>query len=159
MTEKKQGRGPHLRYAAFVGSLIAAGGLTAACDLPPDAPDAQYGGVCVSHVTGMRVDDDQCGDWDATGFYDGGPTGNYMVWYPITSTYDVPAVGQRLTGTPPLRVASGTPIAKGVPTAGASAKAGGMAAIQRGGFGIKSGTSGGTGGKAAAGARGGSGGS
>jgi hypothetical protein len=160
MTRKMQGYGPTLRYAAAIGGLIATGGLTTACDMPADAPDAKYGMVCVSHDSGNRVNDDQCpedriGD---DGYYDGGPHGMYAVWYPIGTTYDVPPVGGHLTTNPPLRVAKGTPIARGVPKEGASAKAGGMSSIQRGGFGVKSGSAGGKAG-AAAGKAGGSGGS
>lgn len=153
-----QGRGDRLKYTACVAAMILAGGpLLSACDALTaldDTPDAQRGGVCASHVTGQRVDDSQCGDWDSDGFYDGGPTGNYMTWYPVNYGGDVPAVGQRVTGGT-TRVPTGTPVAKGIPVAGSSAKAGGMAAIQRGGFGVKSGTSGGTGAKSAAGAVGG----
>jgi hypothetical protein len=155
---KKQGA----RYASYVATVIAAIGTTSACDAMTEAsaPDAQYGMACISHVTHNRVEDDQCpedlvGD---DGFYDGGPVGNYTVWYPVGTTYTVPAVGQPLTGTPPLRVAKGAPIARGVPKEGATAQSGGMSSIKRGGFGIKSGSVGGKAG-AAAGKAGGSGGS
>lgn len=161
---KKQGRGDRLKYAASIAGFAALGGIPlSACDGAWDtasAPDAQYGLVCVSHDTGNRVDDDQCpedriGD---DGFYDGGPHGSYATWYPIISTYDVPAVGGHVNNAPPLRVAKGAPIARGVPTTGSSAKAGGMQAVQRGGFGVRSGSVGGKAGAGAA-AKGGSGGS
>uniref|UniRef100_UPI003F4966BB hypothetical protein n=1 Tax=Amycolatopsis sp. CA-096443 TaxID=3239919 RepID=UPI003F4966BB len=119
------------------------------------SPDTEAGGVCVDKATGVRIDDARCGAWDDRGWYDGPDT--YMTWYPANYAGDVPAVGQRATGGV-RRVASGTPIAKGVPASGASAKSGGMTAIQRGGFGKGAGTSGGAGAKAASG-KGGSGGS
>lgn len=147
---KKQGRGDRLKYAASIAGFAALGGIPlsaiSACDGAWDTadaagPDARYGLVCVSHDTGNRVDDDQCpedriGD---DGFYDSGPHGSYATWYPVISTYDVPAVGAHVNNSPPLRVAKGTPIARGVPKVGASAKSGGMAGVTRGGFGVHSG--------------------
>lgn len=165
MTRKMQGRGPRLRYAASIAGLAALGGipLSACGDMwdTADAPDAKYGMVCVSHDTGNRVEDDQCPEDKIAddGYYDSGPHGMYAVWYPVGTTYDVPSVGGHLTTNPPLRVAKGTPIARGVPKEGATAKAGGMSGITRNGFGVKAGGAGGKVGAGAAGKAGGSGGS
>ncbi|MET9260358.1 hypothetical protein [Amycolatopsis sp. NPDC004079] len=143
------GRGPVLGCTAMVAGVLLSG-----CGVF-GAPDAEAGGVCVDKATGSRVEDSRCGDWDDRGWYDG--PGSYMVWYPTSYAGDVPAVGQRAVGGT-RTVASGTPLAKGIPVSGASAKSGGMSGLQRGGFGKASATSGGTGAKAASG-RGGSGGS
>jgi hypothetical protein len=150
----KQGRPQTLRYTAYVAGLFLLGGpALSACD-SFDSPDAQYGGVCVDQVTQQRVDDNDCGDWDDSGVYSGGPGyhgyshGTYMMWYPVTYGGSVPSIGQRATGGTKT-VPSGSAVAKGIPQAGAAANSGGMKSITRGGFGAKSGTSGGTGAKAA----------
>jgi hypothetical protein len=107
--------------------------------------DAQYGAVCVSESTGVRLDDDACGDWDDEG--QGSVSGTYFMWFPTGGPGYIPPVGQPLPPNAPgvRKVPSGAPIAKGIPKTG-----GQMSAIQRGGFGVKSGTSGGTGAKAGA---------
>jgi hypothetical protein len=134
-------RGPHLRYVPLVAAMLLA---TSACDAL-DSPNAEYGGVCVDEKTQQRLPDDRCGDWDDAGDYHGG--GTYMMWFPMSYGGDVPGVGQRAYGGT-RTVPGGKALAKGVPSAGATAKSGGMSTIQRGGFGVKAGTSGGTGAKA-----------
>jgi hypothetical protein len=118
--------------------------LLAAID-DEEAQDAQYAGVCVDRATEQRVDDSRCGDWDGEGVFDSG--GTFMMWFPMNYGGDVPGVGQRAYGGT-ARVPSGAPVAKGVPATGATKAAGGMAGVQRGGFGAKAGTSGGSGAKA-----------
>lgn len=138
---KRQTRIPALRYVPLVAAVL----LTASgCDVFED-PDAEYGGVCVDEVTQQRVDDDRCGDWDDSGHYHGG--GTYMMWFPMTYAGDVPGVGQRAYGGT-RTVPAGKPVAKGIPAQGATKASGGMTSVQRGGFGVKAGTSGGTGAKA-----------
>lgn len=149
MRRRLVGRGPVLGYTSVVAGIVLSGCAAFG------APDAEYGGICVDKVTQQRLDDSRCGDWDDRGVFDG--AGSYLLWYPMSYGGDVPAVGKRAVGGV-RSVPSGAPVSKGVPSSGASAKSGGMTAIQRGGFGRASGTSGGTGAKAAS-AKGGSGGS
>jgi hypothetical protein len=122
--------------------LVAAALLTlAGCDAF-DPPNAQYGGICVDQVTEERIDDDRCGDFDDEGHASN--SGTFFMWVSTSSDHMVPARGQRVPATIGSRtVPSGTPLAKGVPTAGGS-----MASISRGGFGVKAGTTGGYGSKA-----------
>lgn len=151
------GRGRYVGWAVAgtTGMLILTG--CSALNAMDTTPDAQYGGICEDDRTGMRIDDNYCGDWgdDGLGYYPGGYGGyagpTRMMWYPGDYAGDVPAVGQRATGAV-RTVPKGAPIAKGMPSTGSTAKSGGMGAIKRGGFGAKAGTSGGSGAKSAAGA-------
>ena len=130
-----------LRYVPLVAAaLIATGG----CDAF-DPPNAQYGGICVDQVTEERIDDDRCGDFDDEGHASN--SGTFFMWISTSSDHMVPARGQKVPATIGSRtVPSGTPVAKGVPTAGGS-----MTSISRGGFGVKAGTAGGIGSKAGGG--------
>lgn len=127
-----------LRYVPLVAAaLLASGG----CDAF-DPPNAQYGGICVDQVTEERVNDDRCGDYDDEGR--SSHAGYFFMWISTSSNHTVPALGQKVPATIGSRtVPSGTPLAKGVPTAGGS-----MTSISRGGFGVKAGTTGGYGSKA-----------
>lgn len=87
-------------------------------------------------------DRDRCGDYDDEGNAD--HSGHFFMWISTSSNHTVPALGQKVPATIGSRtVPSGTPLAKGVPTAGGS-----MTSISRGGFGVKAGTTGGYGSKA-----------
>lgn len=154
----RPGWGQGGRYAGWV--VLGSAGLLAlsGCAALDTTPDAQWGGVCEDDRTHVRIDDRYCGDWDddGLGYWPGGYGGysgpTRSMWYPVDYGGDVPAVGQRITTGAVATVPKGAPVARGVPTAGASAKSGGMSGIKRGGFGVKAGTSGGSGAKAAAGA-------
>lgn len=129
--------GRSLRYVP----LVAAALLAAGCDVL-DPPDAQYGGVCVDQVTEQRIDDSRCGDYDDEG--NGSGSGSYFMWISTSSGHQVPPYGQKVPASIGSRtVPAGAPVAKGLPASGGS-----MAAIQRGGFGAKSATTGGIGAKA-----------
>lgn len=158
MTRRLQGRMGALGYAGVAGALFLLSGC-ADWDLDEEAPDAQYAAVCVDQATGNRLDDDRCGDWDDDGV--GHAAGTYFLWMPMSSgNAYLPPVGQHIPpGTPMVRtVPPGTPVAKGAPTTG-----GKVSDVQRGGFGVKSGTAGGSkagaAGKAGSGSGGKSGGS
>lgn len=96
-------------------------------------------------MTELRIDDSQCGDYDEQG--NGGGSGSYFMWISTNTAHQVPAHGQKVPPSIGSRtVPAGTPIAKGLPAHG-----GPMTAIQRGGFGAKSATTGGIGAKAGSG--------
>ena len=150
-----QGRMGKLMFVPFVAVFAAA---VAACNMPVDAstdepPDAQYAGICADK-NDIRVDDSRCGDYDDEGFL-ASSDGLHYVWMPMNynnGNYAVPPTGSyayQFIGKDKAvnRVPKGTPIAKGVPSKGAPS----MSAIQRGGFGIKSGTTSGIGAKASSG--------
>jgi hypothetical protein len=149
-----QGRMGKIMFVPFVAAFAAA---VAGCDVnwdeSDDAQDAQYAGICVDK-NDMRVDDNRCGDYDDEGFLSSND-GMHYVWMPMSyngGNYQVPGVGSyayQFVGRDKAltKVPKGTPIAKGVP----AKPSGTMSSIQRGGFGIKSGTTGGIGGKAIAG--------
>ena len=125
-----------LRYVPALAALLIAAG----CSALDSTPDARYAGICVDPTTNQRVDDDRCGDFDDQG----GTSGGFFFMWIDMSTYhgDVPAVGRPVPRTiGSRRVPAGTPIAKGVPRQGGS-----LAGIQRGGFGVKAGSTGGSGG-------------
>jgi len=159
-----QGRMGKIMFVPFVAAFAAA---VAGCDIdnwdldePSESPDAQYAGICVDK-NDMRIDDSFCGDYDDEGLLSSAD-GTHYVWYPMSysnGNYQMPPVGgyaYQFVGKDKAmtKVPKGTPIAKGIP----AKPSGNMSSIQRGGFGIKSGTTGGIGAKAAAG-KGGSGGS
>lgn len=150
MSRRLQGRGPVLGFAGAAGALFLLTGCGINWDLDEpseDAPDAQYAAVCMDQRTGARLDDDACGDWDDDGL--GHTAGTYFLWMPMSaSNASIPSVGGRFSGRPPTvtRIPRGTPVAKGAPKTG-----GQVAAVQRGGFGVKSGTAGGSKAGAAAG--------
>lgn len=143
------------RRVVAVGVLAVVGGAIAAVLLAnAGSPDADMMGLC-SNAANERIDDDQCGDWDENGnALTPALPGNYFMWVD-TRAYSgqVPPVGQRITigsrNLPKDRAA-----AKGAPKTG-----GNVAEIQRGGFGVKSGSVGGakSSGGSAGGAKGGSG--
>lgn len=142
-----QGRIGALGFAGAAGALF----LLTGCGIDWNAeydddgnlistPDAQYAAVCMDQRTGTRLDDDACGDWDDEGI--GHNAGTYFLWMPMSATNaTIPPVGGRFTNRPPTvtRFPPGAPVSKGAPKTG-----GGVGAIQRGGFGIKSGTAGGS---------------
>jgi hypothetical protein len=143
-----------LGYAGAAGALF----LLTGCGIdwnaeydddgnPIVTPDAQYAAVCMDQRTGNRLDDDACGDWDDDGI--GHTAGTYFLWMPMSaSNAYIPPVGGHFTGQTPAvtKVPKGTPVAKGTPKTG-----GQVGAVQRGGFGVKSGTAGGSKAGAAAG--------
>lgn len=161
MQGRRPGWGAGGRYAGWVvlgsAGLLALSGCTA-MQAMDTTPNAQWGGICEDDRTGMRIDDQYCGDWgdDGAGYWPGGYGGytgpTRSMWYPVDYDGDVPAVGQRVTTGAVRTVPKGAPVARGVPSAGAPAKSGGMKGITRNGFGNKGGTVGGSGPKAAAGA-------
>ncbi|MEU4804393.1 hypothetical protein [Actinosynnema sp. NPDC023587] len=121
--------------------LVAAALLASGCG-SLDEPDATHGGICVDEVTQERVDDDRCGDFDDEGRTSAG--GFFFMWIDTGSARAVPARGQQVPATIGSRsVPAGTPIAKGMPVSGGS-----MTSIQRGGFGVRAGTTAGIGSKA-----------
>jgi hypothetical protein len=127
---RKMGRAPQAAVLAIVGAAILAG-----CD----AADAEWAGICEQEHTKVRLDDQACGDYDETGA--GGGHGAYWMWVSTGSNTYIPPVGSKIPPNVGTRtVAAGTPIAKGVATAGQT--------VQRGGFGVKAGSTGGTGAKA-----------
>lgn len=146
MTRRMQGRIGLLGYAGAAGALFLLAGC-ADWDLGDDSPDAQYAAVCMDQRTGNRLDDDACGDWDDDGI--GHTAGTYFLWMPMSaSNAYIPPVGGHFTGQTPAvtKVPKGAPVAKGTPKTG-----GQVGAVQRGGFGVKSGTAGGSKAGAAAG--------
>jgi len=128
---------------AVAAALLLLGGCA------EEAPDAQYGGVCVDQVTELRIDDSNCGDFDDEGR--SGSGGSYFMWISSSSNTIVPAHGQKVPSTIGSRtVSKGTPIAKALPSQG-----GQMSSITRGGFGVKAGSSSGIGGRSSGGTSGG----
>jgi hypothetical protein len=123
--------------AASVVGVV--GGVIAAIVIANSEPDADMMGLC-SNAAGDRIDDSQCGDWDENGnATTPALPGNYFMWIDTTaySSGRVPAMGERITvGSRSLP--KGRPAAKGAPTTG-----GNVAEIKRGGFGVKSGSTGG----------------
>lgn len=132
---RQMGARPHFVWMGAVGAaLLAMSGCAAL-----DSPDAEYAGVCVEESTQNRLPDEACGDWDDKG--QGGGVGSYFVWVSTGSGADVPPVGRRVDQSLGGRTfPPGTPVAKGVSPQGQK--------VQRGGFGVKAGTSGGTGARA-----------
>jgi hypothetical protein len=134
-----QGTAKNLVYVPLIAAAIL---FAQGCDAMTDtsAQDAQQMGFC-SNAAGDRVSDDDCGDYDDQGIaLAPAHPGYYYMWMPMNSPYNVPPMGQRYPSTIGSRtVPKGTPIAKGIPATGGS-----PSAIQRGGFGIKSGTTGGS---------------
>lgn len=123
---------------AVAAALLTIGACAA------ESPDAQAAGICVDAVTEVRLEDHVCGDFDEHGHNHS--TGTYFMWISTGSTNVVPAHGQKVPQTIGTRsVKPGTPIAKGVPSAG-----GQMSSITRGGFGVKAGSTSGIGGKSGA---------
>lgn len=143
MSRRLQGRGDVLGYAGALGVILLAGVAISAASMEEateEEPDAQYAAVCMDQRTGARLDDDACGDWDEDGI--GHIPGTYYVWMPMSAgNAYIPPVGGRFTGRPPTvtRLPHGTPVSKGAPKTG-----GQVGAVQRGGFGVKSGTAGGS---------------
>lgn len=124
---------------AVAAALLALGACTT------DAPDAQYGGVCVDAVHEVRLEDHVCGDFDEYGHNHS--TGTYFMWISTGSNTSVPGHGQKVPQSIGTRhINPGTPIAKGLPSAG-----GNMSTIKRGGFGVKGGSTSGIGAKAGSG--------
>lgn len=140
-----QGTAKHLVYVPLVAMAIMSAG---ACASDPP-PDAEMAGWC-NDAADIRVEDDRCGDYDSEGIASN--PGFSYVWIASNSNHAVPPIGgyswQYVDRNQTVRkVQSGKPIAKGLPKTG-----GQMSAIQRGGFGVRSGTTGGIGAKAGSGA-------
>lgn len=110
--------------------------------------------VCANDVTGQRISDDLCGDFDGDGsalYYPVGYPGgvHYMIFDSRTYRGEIPAVGRplpRVGTTGYVRTyAPSMKIGKGVPSVGAPIKEA-TSTVKRGGFGVKgvsAGTSGG----------------
>jgi len=141
-----QGKARRMTYVPLVGAAIMLG--LPGCAAWDDTPDATMGGWCTDSKD-IRVEDSLCGDYDDQGIASN-PGYSYN-WIPLDSDLIIPPMGgytYQYVGKDKVvrRVSSGTAIAKGLPKTSSSART-----VQRGGFGIKSGTTGGIGGKAVAG--------
>jgi hypothetical protein len=142
-----QGKARRMTYVPLVGLAVMLG-LPGCAALTDESPNASMGGWCTDSKD-IRVEDDKCGDYDAEGIASN-PGYSYN-WIPLDSDLVYPPMGgytYQYIGRDKVvrKVTSGTAIARGLPKTSSSARV-----VQRGGFGIKSGTTSGTGGKAVAG--------
>jgi hypothetical protein len=160
-----QGKVPSTLLTGIIGASIVAATLTA-CDGGGASAGPQWVGMCVDSLTGMRVDDYQCGlpsqiyteDWIDTYAYPTygfAPVGHRVNITNVTVVNNPPAGSSRSTSLPSSGGTASsvrTSIAKVAPSGSSSVKSGasgtanssGANSITRGGLGVKSGSSGGS---------------